>query len=417
LKNKSKITIIIIFQIGLIFASFLAIAILESNRGYLGNAVNIAGKNRFLASQFVDEVKDSEFVKNPDANPELKLKILEENIDLLKVGGIKDGIQLNELDIQFQDDWVKVKNDFIGLKSEYLKIKDITSNNLTFETLIPLDEKFSRFIDSSDNLVQKLGFNIEIISKRTLYFEIILLVVNVLVHILLILMIIGIYKLEFKKNLKLEKLAAIGELSSRIAHDMRNPLSNINMSIQLLKSKNESYSETEKLELIEKSVERLTHQIRDVLNFVRTKDPNFILWSLNEIILSALEKISVPKFITVDLPKKNLYLKCDREQFEILFINLLSNSIDAIEAKGTIKIDAEENPKEITIILTDSGSGIPEDYINIIFEPLVTLKEKGTGLGLASCKNIVEGHKGSISVKNNPTTFTIKIPKVNQHIS
>lgn len=411
MKNKSKITIIITLQIGLIFASFLAIAILESSRGHLGNSVNIAGKNRFLASQFVDEVKDLAFVKNPKANPEMKLKDLEENIDLLKKGGTKNGVQLGRLEESFEEDWDKVNGDFVELQVEYIDIKRKISRGLTFEDLIPLEEKFSEFIESSDNLVQKMGTNIEIISERTLYFEIVLLVTNVLAHILLILMIIGIYKSEFKKNLKLEKLASIGELASRIAHDMRNPLSNINMSLELIKSKNLQGFESEKIEIIEKSVERLSHQIKDVLNFVRTKDPNFNLWSLNSIINSSLEKIILPEGITIELPEKNIHIRCDREQFEVLFINLLSNSIDAIDGRGTIKISADETSKEITISLTDSGSGIPEEYIQKVFEPLITLKEKGTGLGLASCKNIVESHQGSITVKNKPTTFTIKIPK------
>ena len=92
MKNRSKITAIITFQIFLIVASFLAIATLESQLSSLGNTVNVAGKNRFLASQFMDELKDWAYVKNPHANPEIKLKVLEENIQILKNGGNSNGV-------------------------------------------------------------------------------------------------------------------------------------------------------------------------------------------------------------------------------------------------------------------------------------------------------------------------------------
>jgi len=65
----------------------------------------------------------------------------------------------------------------------------------------------------------------------------------------------------------------------------------------------------------------------------------------------------------------------------------------------------------VILEFTDSGEGIPDDDLEKVFEPLFTTKQKGTGLGLASCKNIVEQHHGEISVKNNPTTFTVKLPK------
>jgi signal transduction histidine kinase len=104
-------------------------------------------------------------------------------------------------------------------------------------------------------------------------------------------------------------------------------------------------------------------------------------------------------------------ISCDKEQFEILFLNLIKNSIESIKDNGTIKIDSKEISSEIVIKIQDSGPGIPEQYLDQIFDPLVTFKSKGTGLGLASCQNIVKSHHGTISVKNNPTTFTIIIPK------
>ena len=102
---------------------------------------------------------------------------------------------------------------------------------------------------------------------------------------------------------------------------------------------------------------------------------------------------------------------CDSRQLEIVFSNILMNAIQAMENSGQIKVRIIENEEDVNIEIEDSGPGVPEDKIDEIFDPLFTTKASGTGLGLVSCKNIIEQHKGSIKVKNNPTIFEIKIPK------
>ncbi len=82
-----------------------------------------------------------------------------------------------------------------------------------------------------------------------------------------------------------------------------------------------------------------------------------------------------------------------------------------MENSGEIKVRIKENENDVDIEIEDSGPGIPEDKIEQIFDPLFTTKSTGTGLGLVSCKNIIEQHKGTISVKNNPTIFEIILPK------
>ena len=84
---------------------------------------------------------------------------------------------------------------------------------------------------------------------------------------------------------------------------------------------------------------------------------------------------------------------------------------------GTIEIKIKSDSDNVVIDFIDSGIGIPNEFLDKIFEPLFTTKQKGTGLGLASCKNIIEQHYGKISVHNNPTTFTIRLPKIPRDIS
>jgi len=126
-----------------------------------------------------------------------------------------------------------------------------------------------------------------------------------------------------------------------------------------------------------------------------------------------LDPITREKFelIKITKPENDLSISCDSKQLEIVFSNILINAVEAMENSGEIKVRIKEKENEVKIQIEDSGPGIPEDKIEQMFDPLFTTKSTGTGLGLVSCKNIIERHKGSISVKNNPTIFEIILPK------
>jgi signal transduction histidine kinase len=277
--------------------------------------------------------------------------------------------------------------------------------------MMDLELEFNLFIQSSDNLVAEMGNYVKTLSDRLVLLQIIFLIVNVAVHIGLIILIIKIFQKEFKKSQKLSKLATIGELAARLSHDMRTPLSNLNMGLKLLDQKAAEKSQQEKIEIMKKSIGRLSHQINNVMDFVRTKEPTFSIWKLNSILKESLNQVEVPDTVKITLPEDDLLISCDKEQFEILFLNLIKNALESIKGSGFIKFHATETGKEIIIKIEDSGPGIPDEYLSQIFDPLVTLKNRGTGLGLASCQNIVNSHGGAITAKNNPTTFTIILPK------
>jgi len=131
-------------------------------------------------------------------------------------------------------------------------------------------------------------------------------------------------------------------------------------------------------------------------------------------IKNALEHITVPDGIKITTPVQDMSITGDLAQLEIVLSNLIINSIQAIGDSGKITISTEDKPDSSVISITDSGPGIPEKYISKIFEPLFTTKQRGTGLGLASCYTIIKHHGGEIWVKNNPTTFTILLPKTKE---
>ena len=216
--------------------------------------------------------------------------------------------------------------------------------------------------------------------------------------------------------LKAERLSAIGELSGRLAHDLRNPLSVMKISIDLIKqhppdAKISDDIITRRLELIEKSIGRISHQVDDVLDYVRNSPLQLSPMPLKSIILSSIDRINVPHDVKITISDSDVIANCDSVKMDIVFTNLIVNAIQEIPQGGTIEIKIKSDNDDAVIEFIDSGIGIPKEFIDQIFEPLFTTKQKGTGLGLTSCKNIIEQHNGKISVKNNPTTFTIQLPK------
>ena len=219
-----------------------------------------------------------------------------------------------------------------------------------------------------------------------------------------------------KMILKQERLAAIGELASRVSHDIRNPLSNIRMAIKLIENEPDSKIShdlvKDKLEIINKNINRIEHQINDVLDYVKNKRINREQIPLNLCFDESIKLLHIPENIQITADETNLKIYADPVQIHVVCNNILINAIQAIgKQNGKIRIKFSEESEHIVINVENSGPPIPEDILPHIFEALVTTKEVGTGLGLVSCKKIIENHGGIISVKNNPTTFTIKLPK------
>lgn len=213
--------------------------------------------------------------------------------------------------------------------------------------------------------------------------------------------------------MKSEKLAIIGELASRMAHDLRNPLSTIKNTIELMESKPKLKIE-EKLQYygkLRRAMNRMSHQVDDVLDFVRTSELKLQPYSVLDIINIVKDSITIPNDVTVKIEQENVRINCDYRKIEAVFTNLLLNAIQAVETKGEVHIRIIDNANDVLIAFEDSGNGIEPQNLSKIFDPLFTTKQLGTGLGLSICKSIVEQHGGNIAVKNNPTTFLVRLPK------
>jgi two-component system, NtrC family, sensor histidine kinase PilS len=220
-----------------------------------------------------------------------------------------------------------------------------------------------------------------------------------------------------------DRLAAIGELSARMAHEIRNPLASISGSVQLIgQCANIERSDRKLLEIVVRETDRLNALITDFLAYARPQPPNKVRVFLREILLDVRSlAVSDPGFgkveITIGCPE-NLLVQVDVDQMKQVMWNLLVNAADAIQVEGTIVLSAGTFmcadvilPGEcVRITVSDTGAGMARDEIRHVFEPFFTTKPQGTGLGLATVYRIIAAHGGSISVESEKglgTTFTI----------
>ena len=228
------------------------------------------------------------------------------------------------------------------------------------------------------------------------------------------------FNLQEKMNVATEKLSdserltTIGELATRFSHDVKNPLTLIQTQLEVLQLKfsKENDKDTKVAFLrIFYALSGITHMAEQVLDYSREKPLQTTQTNLSDILKLCIMGMIIPENIKIVLPEKDCTILCDDYQIGIVFNNLILNATEALEDGGEIKINVNEQPDHMIIEFQDSGSGMSKNIVEKVFEPMFSTKQKGTGLGLASCFRIIKQHKGTIEVQNNPTRFLIKLPK------
>lgn len=221
-----------------------------------------------------------------------------------------------------------------------------------------------------------------------------------------------------------EKLAHMGQLSAGIAHELNNPLGVVIMySNILLEESGTDESIKEDLKLIAEQAGRCKKIVAGLLNFARKNQVNYQSVNVKELLEQSLSSLIVPENVTVKINDRttNPVLMLDVEQMTQVITNMVKNSFDAMAGGGVIELNAEDTLGDVTLIISDTGTGIkPEDKAKV-FEPFFTTKGigHGTGLGLATAYGIVKMHKGQISVESNNdpsagptgTSFRIVLPR------
>lgn len=409
--HKYKITTLVALQISLIVTSFVMIAYLESQTNHTGSVVNVAGKNRVLTSQVHVTLNHVLLEDTSDDTPVLMaLEKLEENIMFLKNGGTVDGIMLYPLPPRFDDEWNAVWITFEEYKanvSSLVKERSMLAKNLGI-----IVESSNTLVHLSDVLTISLSEDAEEFTDQLVTLQVVLGIVNVVAHVFMIFMIWRIFNEYAEQRAKTEKFAMLGKFAAIIAHDMRNPLGAIRNSTVLIRDSGDNKVISDETKRISRAVKRMSHQVEGVLNYVRNVPLVVEHASIKKIIEQSIDNVSVPGTITVTVPGKDAMIRCDAEKIEFVFTNILLNAIQAIGGeRGHILVRLDGMHDRVVLSFENSGPNIPEGDISKIFEPLFTTRMQGTGLGLTSCKNIIERHKGIIKASNNPVTFTIELPK------
>ncbi len=231
---------------------------------------------------------------------------------------------------------------------------------------------------------------------------------------------------EFKelerKYYETEKLAAIGQLSAGIAHEIRNPLSSIKMSLQILEKRlKPEGNDLKRFKIAQREVEHLEELVNDVLIFARPMEPKQRVAEVHRIIENALEmaekiikdkEISVETVVDDQVPE----VFVDPHMIEQALLNLIRNAVEAMEHGGKLVLRAEEIPGDeptVAIEVIDNGCGMDEEEMLHIFNPFFTLKKQGTGLGMSQVKKIMDLHQGTIEIKSKKgvgTKVTLSLP-------
>lgn len=213
-----------------------------------------------------------------------------------------------------------------------------------------------------------------------------------------------------------ERLASMGQVSAHLAHEIRNPVGSISLLSSALLKRVDVGSKSMVYE-IKKAIYRVESIIKATLMFSKGVMPQKAFHSLESIQENTQEILNYtnctkPYRLDFDFPKE-AQIWCDIDLLVIVLQNFLSNAIDAIEEgeceEGEIKIAYKEDEQSYIFAISDNGKEIKDS--SILFEPFKTTKLKGTGLGLALCKQIIEAHEGSIEFLTFPKTFILKISK------
>ncbi len=221
-----------------------------------------------------------------------------------------------------------------------------------------------------------------------------------------------------------EKFAATGRIARTIAHEVRNPLTNINLATDQLKSESEDGEEYSAFlfEMISRNSNRINQLISDLLTSTKFSDLSFEKISVNYLLDEALHEaedrialtnVKVIRKYSSDVCDVNI----DKAKIKIAFLNIIINAVEAMEKRvnkegGILTVETKEEKGKCKIIITDNGEGMDSEALSRLFEPYFTTKPNGNGLGLTNTQNIILNHKGDITVsseKNKGTCFAITL--------
>ncbi len=227
-----------------------------------------------------------------------------------------------------------------------------------------------------------------------------------------------------KKLLEADKRSSIGQMAAGLSHELNNPIGVIcGITEVMIRRGGMNDADREMLRQVNSEAERCKKLVRSMLDFARSPEPVFEKADLKSLIkrnVAMLRNQDIYRDVrfTLKLPKKSCRIEMDSMQISQVVLNLLLNACDAVDFSGQITITVTQKFREVHLSVRDSGHGIKEEDMDAIFIPFFSTKPKGTGLGLAVSRDIIEKHRGTLTVENTSasgTEFLIILPE--DHVS
>jgi signal transduction histidine kinase len=219
--------------------------------------------------------------------------------------------------------------------------------------------------------------------------------------------------------IRADRLAAMGELTAGVAHEVRNPLGIIRASVQLMEDADCNRERvTSAARVIKQEIDRLDRVIKALLDFGRPSAPTMRPVSVSQVLEDvALFSRTFASRARVEIVEEYASdaqdVMADPEQLKQVFVNLISNAVQAMPGGGTLTIQTGHENGFVFVRFTDTGAGIPPDVLGRVFDPFVSTRDDGTGLGLTIVHRIVDDHDGHMEVTSEPgqgTVFTVWLP-------
>ena len=206
-------------------------------------------------------------------------------------------------------------------------------------------------------------------------------------------------------------------LLSKFAHEIRNPLTTLYSTVQLIEVKHPEVKEFAHWSNLTYDIEFMNHLLDEMSDFTKSErlqpetfDFRSFLETLTLAFAASIEQSNVEYLSKLELSIHQI--TGDKTKLQEVFWNLLKNAYEAALPDKSVSLHAKQVDKDIIVTISDTGCGIPEERLSTIFEPFVTYKKQGTGLGLAICDHIIKAHGGTITVESTPgvgTTFSVTL--------
>lgn len=216
-----------------------------------------------------------------------------------------------------------------------------------------------------------------------------------------------------------ETLARLGEMAAVVAHEVKNPLAGIRGALQIIGGRMPSEApELAVIDGIRERIDALNQMVQDLLLFARPTPPTMAATSLVELLSGTASMLMQdPSWRDVDLalPTEGPTLRVDGAQLQVVLFNLLLNAAQAVGGHGRVQVTVDTDSEWCEIRVHDSGPGLDPDMRDRLFEPFVTTKHRGSGLGLATAKRVVEMHHGTLTADSAETGGAVLVIKLPTH--